>query len=712
MEKNSDFTLLQRLEFRDSILTICSVCISILICLTFFIGTIQDWDLVLNCNRLASHMASATFVFVFSYLFLNRYRKTMGALVTPTIVSLSLLTLLSNAWLEISIAIIFVALSYSFGAKLLNLPFQFKNLTLCCLAGFIAISSATLLLSIFGLVSTYSISLLLILMALLSLKELKSGILGLTEWSSSPSEGLVNSSLESILASLTLALSVGVIVTSFAPTLGFDAFTTHFSLIKQVAEGGSLYLDQSWNSFTAAHQGGHMLRVALYSLLGESLANLGDTISLVLLFCGVVTFAKIYFGSTSALISGLLLISFPLTQHIVNFTYFNIENTVYLFFATWLLFDSEALSLDRRKGFFIGCLFAAFALAVRPDSLLYLAALTPVLLVKLYREKRLLSSILQGLGITVVISGFYYFHAWSLTGNPLYPVPMGEVFSSTPYVPIQPELSVGATENPRFAWPRSLSGLISLPGRLTFSSSQFLESHNLILGIWLPMLIPFTFIGFYFVSRNKPWMATIPLMNFLLWLFSSMVYLRYIFPAVPFLVIATAHGVSSLLSKKMNSGIFYSLLLATALPQLVLNHSASGYHYGFPLPYAIGKEDPDQLIRYQVKSLPLIRYLNKNSPQEHKVFGVGAIFKYHADFPLYTQFRAEKHWQEFASCKSEVCYKRFFKRHEFTHLLANWVRAKKNSDYQVLREFLKSDSDEILPKLSAKNRVELFELKN
>lgn len=712
MERSSDFPLFQRLELGNYPLTIGAVCISSLILLSFFIGTSQDWNILINCNRLATHIVSATLVFASSCLFLNRYGKTIGMIIAPTLVTVCLLTLLSNAWLEVGLATVFVALSYSFGARLLGLAFQFNTLPLCCLTGFIAISSATLLLSVFGLISTYSISLLLILMGCCSVRELKSGILGLSQWSSRPTEGVLCSLFGSTLASLTLALSVGVIVTSFAPTLGFDAFTTHFSLIKQISESGSFFLDQSWNSFTAAHQGGHMLRVALYSLLGEPLANLGDTISLILLFCGVVTFAKIYFGDLSALISGLLLISFPLTQHIVNFTYFNLENTVYLFFATWLLFDPQAMSLKRQKGFLLGCLFAAFALAVRPDSLLYLAALTPVLLAKLYLENRLLPSIFQGLGITIVISGFYYFHAWNLTGNPLYPVPLGEVFSSTPYVPIQAELSVGATENPRFAWPRSPSGLINLPRRLTLSSSQFLESHNLILGIWIPMLFPFTLIGFYLISRNKPWMAIIPLLNFSLWLFSSMVYLRYVFPAIPLMVIATAYGLSSLLSKKISVVIFSGLVIITALPQLILNHSASGYHYGFPLPYATGKKDPDHLIRYQVKSLPLIRHLNENNPQNHKVFGVGAIFKYHADFPLYTQFRAEKHWEEFDSCKSEACYEMFFKRHKFTHLLADWVRAKKNGDYKILKNYLNSNTVEILPQLSAKNRVELFKLKN
>jgi len=690
--------------------TAAFTCLLGLICGSFLVGTGNDWNILLSCKRLSLHILWAISAFMFSYLFLGTRNKTRGQLLIPFFTVFTVLTAVCNSILPVCLSIIFVVISYSIGARLLSIPFRFETFPLCVLAGLIVVSTITLLFGLVGYISLPLVSATQIALMMLGRRQLKEMFSGLALWAISPTDSFHRSRTGRILISLVPAMTVGVLVTALGPTLGYDAFTTHFSLIKQVSESGSFYLDPAWNSFTAAHQGGHMIRVALFSILGEPLANLGDTVFLFILTFGVFSFSRVYFGVATSLISLLLLVSFPLTQHIANLTYFNFENTSYLFFATWLLFEPETLSLNKRKGFLAGCTFAAFALAVRPDSLLYLAALTPVLFLKLLKEGSFLKSILEGLVITVLVSGFYYFHAWNLTGNPLYPAPIGDVFSSTPYVPIQAEQKVGATENPRFAWPRSLNGLLNLPGRLTLSGSQFVESHNFVLGLWLPMLFPFALAGLYFMFRKRPWMAVVPLLAVALWLFSSMVYLRYIYPVVPLMVIATSFGLTSLLSKHLGSTLFCSLLTLTALPQLVMNHPAAGYPFGFPLPYASGKEDPDKLLRRQVFSLPLIRHLNESQTPDLKVFGVGAIFKYHADFPFYTRFRAEDHWQEFDSCKSEKCYEDFFKRHHFSHILTNWSRANRHKNYDILANYLRTSSTELMPTVDSKNRVELFQI--
>jgi hypothetical protein len=147
-------------------------------------------------------------------------------------------------------------------------------------------------------------------------------------------------------------------------------------------------------------------------------------------------------------------------------------------------------------------------------------------------------------------------------------------------------------------------------------------------GILNPILIilsPFSLMNKSFI-RDKLFFISFSVFFILTASFLDQIRIRYILPIVPILSILTVMGLINILNWTMNLPIRLRNVLALVLLSIFIIIMSKNIFYIknyyqniSPMSYILGKESKDEFISRNDHSYPVMKYINKNTPENAKI---------------------------------------------------------------------------------------------
>ena len=218
-----------------------------------------------------------------------------------------------------------------------------------------------------------------------------------------------------------------------------------------------------------------------------------------------------------------------------------------------------------------------------------------------------------------------------LTGNPLYPLFPG-IFNTnassggSAYSPTTDYAYVSIFRMREMLYEEGFWETISIPLRIFFQGQD--DTPRYFDGVLNPILI--VFVPFAFMNKNmkadKLFFLLFSIFIILVSFFLDQIRIRYILPAIPFLVILTVTGLMNILKWSSERTRLFRGVLIAGLMIIVLGFLSINAFYIQkyflkidPLRYILKMENRDAFISRHDASHPAMMYVNKNTPQDSKI---------------------------------------------------------------------------------------------
>jgi 4-amino-4-deoxy-L-arabinose transferase-like glycosyltransferase len=355
------------------------------------------------------------------------------------------------------------------------------------------------------------------------------------------------------------------------PETSSDGLAMHLTVPAWIAAHREWHFDPEYFSWALMPMSGDWAHTAAYMLGGEAAARLLNLSLLLTLAALIYTLAGRVVSYSFAAIAAVLFLSTPVAYLVTGSLF--IENfwtlMVCATFATVVSFRETG---DRRTlvaaGLLAGAAMSGKLLAVPLIGLIAVCAS-----IEVARNRRTaLRSALAALVLALVLGLPPYLEAWTKTGNPVFPS-FNSLFRSPLFA------ADLASTDPRY--PPALGWRWLWDA--TFHSARFLEGHNGSLGFHYWLLLPLTLAG---LRRRVPWLVLCSLAISMIWIVfvaSTMSYLRYLYPALALLCVAFAWIIEEL-SPKHGRPAMLGLLIVIALINTYFLAASSWYTRDFALP--------------------------------------------------------------------------------------------------------------------------------
>lgn len=379
--------------------------------------------------------------------------------------------------------------------------------------------------------------------------------------------------IQVVLVITAVTLILRYLLISFLPETYWDALVYHLALPKLWFRDGAMTVPP-WNDYARMP-----LNMSLVYLSGLAMpwaeagargAGLWATIGGGLLAGGLVL--RNTPNRTAAWLAICLILTEPLLARQAS-SCANDAPTILFFFAAFLLL--QPTETQKRSGFLSG-IMAGVLLGIKLVSVYGVIAIGCILLWDLIRRRKDASKTLSlyCLGAMLAFSP-WLIRAFSLTGNPVYPLLSG-IFGSGDTPKVLVEQSAAWLSG--MGMGRSLQDYLQLIYRIFFLSGPGYAHFDGVLNPLHLILLP---IGFYCLSKNSLYakVLTSSAIIFLLWTIGPQ-QLRFLLPAMALLSVAWAMAFEKA-SKWLRMGIlavsFLSILVTQAyiLPIQALDISAS-----------------------------------------------------------------------------------------------------------------------------------------
>jgi 4-amino-4-deoxy-L-arabinose transferase-like glycosyltransferase len=239
-------------------------------------------------------------------------------------------------------------------------------------------------------------------------------------------------------------------------------------------------------------------------------------------------------------------------------------------------------------------------------------------------------------GLIFFIISLVVFSPWLiknmiLTGNPLYPLFTG-IFNNNvvsdggSYSAASGYTHVGMFKMREMFYGESLWEILLIPLRIFFQGQD--DYPRYFDGVLNPILI--IFVPFAFMKKDRKiekfFFLFFSIFFILMTFFLDQIRIRYILPAIPFLVILTVTGLVNIFKwlterKSLLRRIYVSGLVLLSLSLLTINviYIQKYYLKIEPLSYLMKKESRDDFIARHDASYPAIMYINKNTPEKSRI---------------------------------------------------------------------------------------------
>jgi hypothetical protein len=417
------------------------------------------------------------------------------------------------------------------------------------------------------------------------------------------------------------------LIVAMAPETGADALATHLMLPAWVGFRHVWAFDYRQISWALMPLGTDWCYTAAYLLGGEFAAHLLNFSFFAALCAMVYAACRRELGHGPSLLLAGLFAATPLAQLETGSLF--AEN----FWAALLLAAACAIgrfhSAKAPRYLYAAAALTGAGMATKLGTTAFLIPAAAFAAWEVARAKSLAGRrIRMGLaaaGLLLLFGGAPYLYAWLRTGNPIFPF-MNQIFKSPWFNRTEPFVD--------YRWVGRLDWLT--PYRMAFKSHVYLESHDGALGF---QYLPLAALGLAAWSRKWAYLGKLAFVTAIAfcWLtLSSVLYLRYVYPALPLLTIAGAVALGRI---KAVSRALYTAILAVLLIALPLNVyflSSSGW---FHAEFLVNPFDPEEVHAKLMAEAPerlVIEYMNRRHPgMPVAFFGTDTVAGLRADSFVY-----------------------------------------------------------------------------
>lgn len=495
-----------------------------------------------------------------------------------------------------------------------------------------------------------------------------------------------------LLLSLVAFLLICQMAMSAQPDMGWDSLAMHLAAPAFVRNHGFWNFDVRTSFWAVMPMAADWAFTLVYVIAGEAATHLLNLCALAV--CMILMFVLIRRNSSreTALLLIAAFLSVPLTQIETNTLF--VEN----FLAAFLLAAFAALLQLRVENnrfhivsFFVLC-GIAFEIKLGASAFFF-PLLVCYLVSALFasRERGRARSTWLPVVIFLALAASPYVVAYLKTGNPVFPF-LNHTFHS-PYWPPSNLID--------FRWTTPLS--FRTLGDMTFHSDRHVEYYNGALGVLYYVLTPLAALALLlgigsFVSAAAFFVAVCSFALVCL----QMTYLRYIYPAAPFLLLAAAPALEYLRANLKKLYLAPALVIVFGVAVNVSLSPAAVSQFG------LNPFDPEGAYKFELSHRPerlAIDYLNLCFPGEPVAFlttppdVTGLIGQAYQNFSYNHEFA-----EEVASAADRAGLRRIAARHGL-RLFVYWSGNLANLSAPV-REFLAKDTR----KLAAFNGVFVCEM--
>jgi hypothetical protein len=396
----------------------------------------------------------------------------------------------------------------------------------------------------------------------------------------------------SILASIYAAVGL-------MPEVGHDALASHLFIPSHLMERHFWGFDFKTYIWAVMPSFGDWIFSITYMLGGEIAARLTNLLFIVVL-CGLVKKIIIWAGGgDNAVLWGVLIfLSSPLTFAEGNSLFIESIWASYLVAGILIFLKFSFDEHARRMNLVVVGILLGAAIATKVLAFIFIAPLALIIIVSYtkWMDVKNVKPIIFGLIFLIVIGSGAYIYSWYVTGSPLFP--FYNKFFKSPYFPFDNFFDG--------RWNRGLSW--DFLYTITFKTQDYAEVMNGGGGFqWLLILMPSVLI--LFLQRQKRGLAIFGVAFLSIGLcFTSIAYLRYIFPAYVMFTALCGVGVNEILSgNRIQKLIMNSIATITILLNLLFLSSDFGVYQDFPIESIFSKSNTSE---YLLTRLPLRNAVN------------------------------------------------------------------------------------------------------
>lgn len=418
-----------------------------------------------------------------------------------------------------------------------------------------------------------------------------------------------------------VAITLVYLVMALLPEVGFDSLAMHLFIPSQLFYRNQWGFDASTYVWAVMPLMADWLYSIGYMLGGETAARLIN-LTFVFVLASLARELAVWAGgaANTGRLAALLVISTPLT--LTQGSTLHVEGVWAAFLCSSTLAILKLTTAEQGRGHYLAVagLTLGCALATKAITLLMLPLLGVILIFRWrsWVRPEVFWAVVAGVSLVVVIGAFPYVDALRLTGNPVFPF-FNQIFQS-PFFP--PE---------NFRDMRWIVGLTwdALPA-ITFHSDRYQEAMPGAPGFqWVVFFLPTLLL----LLGGKAYRGLVLMLVgslFVVLVFRSTSYLRYIFPVVALLSAAIAVAIERATSDGgaiSRAPFLGGLLLVLFLNVLFLSSAA---RYGdFPLRPIFDVNARDEYIAARVPVRAAVDLVNRLNPEKRPVafladpFGAG-----------------------------------------------------------------------------------------
>lgn len=411
------------------------------------------------------------------------------------------------------------------------------------------------------------------------------------------------STYEARAQSWLLSLSVGLLLFSVAlqvivaskPEIGFDALTMHLAVPLYIENFHYWHFDVARSLMSVIPMAADMIFSVANMIGGEYAARLIN-MSFALIVAGMVY--AIILPRVKPVLANLLIAAFLTTPlfSLETGSLF-VENfwMMMIFSAGVVVFYSNG-SVENR--WILAAIFLSVAMATKVMTIFAIPVFMILYFIDVYRNKNQHRQIIKMLAFTILImtliGGYPYWLSLFKTGNPVFPF-MNHIFKS-PFFDVDAPFD-NVLFHQEITW--------ALLYNITFKSSLFLESQNGAMGfLWIAFFLPSLVMLSGRANRFGLFGIVLSIIV-IVGVFNKQAYLRYLLPALPFVVVAISYYLDQMRRlPTLNLVSIWSLVLIVALNAYFF--SASGWSHKGLIP-----TDPDEYVSLYAPERKLVEYINE-----------------------------------------------------------------------------------------------------
>lgn len=502
--------------------------------------------------------------------------------------------------------------AFALGKKVLNIfklnPGFAENVVFSSAMGFGIFSYATLAFGVLGLLYKSILLPLILLILLLSKKELLYFIKG---FRSALSEIKKLKIINLILAIVLCVFILANLIASLSPPYLWDEVTYNIALPKIYAIHHKII--PVYDEFRSNYPFNINMLFTLGLVIGNaSLSKLFMFGYGTLLALAIFAFARQYFSLRSALFAASIYYTMPMVSNHISSGYTDIGAAFYIFtayFAFYRWFEGSG-----SKWLYLSAVMAGLSIASKHTALYFLPPFFFGILYKTIKDRNNLWSIFSKAAIFFLIA-FLFVTPWLIksyayTGNPIFP--FGYQIFGGKFWDLEKSQNLIAFNFLESVGERTVSNFLAKFWDLTMHSPKY----GMLLGFG-PIFLAFVPLIFLFRKVNPAlkYLLVYSAISMAVWFFGPQV-LRYLM-IYPMLSIISGEAVDKLLEAKKLKAIILFFLISS----LVFN---SALWYGanrIKIPYALGLETEQEfyLKLKDYNAYNVFKYANENLPKNSKL---------------------------------------------------------------------------------------------